>query len=330
MKKILKKILLWILGILGFMVLAGIVFSFLPSPYKKHHKGLTTEEAAELRLEYSGPHSTFTTSDGETLFIRRWNPDTVAASKQDIAILFYHGVTAYSGAYEMAGVPISEAGYNVFGLDYRGHGLSGGNRGDARSKERWTADLAESVKYIKTMGYKRVIVMGHSLGVAAAICAADAVPDEIAGVVLLSGAYESKTGNSVDQLSLFQKARIFSSAIFRPSHQVVEYYRDDMLGMNDPLFSYKYTVRFLTMLDVKKLRLPATMNVPVLVAVGDQDEMFEVEKVREFYDQIPQTNKEFLVWKGATHANISRDNWEQIVDWLDRKFPVENAQGVKN
>lgn len=320
MNKKFKKTLLWLLGIICFIVLAGMVLSFLPSPYKNHHKGLTTEEAAKQRMEYSGPHALFTTSDGETLFIRRWVPDTIIAGKEGIAVLLYHGITAHSGAYDMAGVPISEAGYQVFGLDYRGHGLSGGNRGDAPGKERWIADLAESVKYVKSLGYRRVIVMGHSLGMAAAICAAVSVPDEIAGVILLSGAYESKTGNSADRLSFYRKAKIFSSAIFRPSHPAVEYYREDMLGLNDPLFSYKYTVRFLTMLDVKQLRLPADMDVPVLVAVGDQDEMFEVEKVQEFYDQVPQTDKEFLVWKGATHARISRDHWQQIGDWLDRKF----------
>lgn len=330
MNKKLKKALLWLLGIVCFFILAGVVLSFLPSPYKNHHKGLTTEEAAKLRLEYSGPHTLFTTSDGETLFIRRWNPDTVVAGKEDIAVLLYHGVTAYSGAYEMAGVPISEAGYHVFGLDYRGHGLSGGNRGDAPSKERWITDLAESVKFVKSQGYNRVIVMGHSLGMAAAICAAVAVPDEIAGVILLSGAYESKSGNSADRLSFYQKARIFSSAVFRPSHQAVEYYREDMMGLNDPLFSYKYTFRFLTMLDVKQLHLPATMNVPVLVAVGDQDEMFDVQKVREFYDQVPQTDKEFLVWKGAKHADIKREHWEQIVDWLDRNFQAGNTKGIKD
>ena len=172
MKKLLKKILLWLLAVSGFIVLSGVVLSFLPSPNKKHHKGLTIEDAAKQRLEYSGEHNIFTTSDDETLFIRCWNPDTVATGKEDIAILLYHGVTAHSGAYEMAGVPISEAGYNVFGLDYRGHGLSGGNRGDAPGKERWIADLAESVKFVKSLGYKRVIVMGHSMGMAAAICVA--------------------------------------------------------------------------------------------------------------------------------------------------------------
>jgi len=321
---------LWLLGIIAFIVLAGVVLSFWPTPYKNHHKGLTPEQAATLRQEYSAPHNTFTTSDGETLFLRRWNPDSVVAEKQDIAVLLYHGITAHSGAYEMAGVPISEAGYTVFGLDYRGHGLSDGNRGDAPGKERWIADLGESVKYVKSLGYKRVVIMGHSLGMAAAICAADTVPDEIAGVILLSGAYESKTGNSVDQLSAFQKARILSSAIFRPSHQAVEYYREGMLGLDDPLFTYKYTFRFLTMLDVKQLHLPARMNAPVLVAVGDQDEMFEVDKVREFYDQVPQTDKEFLVWEGATHAEISRDHWEQIADWLDKKFSLENTEGLKD
>ena len=164
MKKILKKIFLWLLLVSGFIVLSGVVLSFLPSPNKKHHKGLTMEEATRQRLEYSGEHNIFTTSDEETLFIRRWNPDTVATGKEDIAILLYHGVTAHSGAYEMAGVPVSEAGYNVFGLDYRGHGLSGGNRGDTPGKERWIADLAESVKFVKSLGYKRVIVMGHSTG----------------------------------------------------------------------------------------------------------------------------------------------------------------------
>ena len=84
------------------------------------------------------------------------------------------------------------------------------------------------------------------------------------------------------------------------------------------------------MLEVKKLHLPATMHVPVLVAVGDQDEMFDVEKVREFYNQVPQTNKEFLVWKGATHADIKREHWEEIVNWLDRNFQTGNTEKLKD
>ena len=182
------------------------------------------------------------------------------------------------------------------------------------------ADLVESVESVKSLGFPRVIVMGHSLGVASAMCVADAIPEEIAGAVLLSGAYEGKSGNSVDQIPLIQKIRIISSSIFRPSHQAFEYYREGMTGMNDPLFNFKYTPRFLTMLDVQQLRIPENMNAPVLVATGDHDELFEVEKVRDLYDLIPGNNKEFLVWEAAKHAEIHREHWEQIVEWLDRSY----------
>jgi alpha-beta hydrolase superfamily lysophospholipase len=78
--------------------------------------------------------------------------------------------TMYSDAHQI---------FTTFGLDYRGHGLSDGNRGDSPNKERWIADLTESVEHIKCLGFQRVIIVGHSLGVAAAICIADAILEEI-------------------------------------------------------------------------------------------------------------------------------------------------------
>jgi pimeloyl-ACP methyl ester carboxylesterase len=164
-----------------------------------------------------------------------------------------------------------------------------------------------------------VIILGHSLGVASAICAADAVPDQIAGLILLSGAYEGRKGLTKPP-SLFQKTRIMASALFRPSYPAVEYYRDGMTVSPDTLFNFRYTLRFLTMMDVKQLRLPKNLNIPVLVGVGDKDELFAEDKMRDFYDAIPGTKKEFMIMKGATHAKISRDKWEQVVDWLNRTF----------
>ena len=216
---------------------------------------------------------------GKRFFSGRWNPDSIEPAKKDIAVLIFHGFTAYSGAYNMAGEPISAGGYTVFGLDYRGHGLSGGNRGDSPGKERWIGDLAESVKYIKGLGFTKVIILGHSLGVAAAMCAADTIPNEISGLILLSGAYEGRKGLSKPP-TLFQQTKFLASAIFRPSYPAVEYYRDGMTVSQDTLFNFRYTPRYLTMLDVKKLRLPKDLNIPVLVGVGDKDELFEIDKVK--------------------------------------------------
>jgi acylglycerol lipase len=319
MKKIFKRVLYTLSFLIIAVLVFGLVLAYLPMSSKVPNHGITPEEAARLRKEYTGPHNEFTTTDGLTLFLRRWNPLHTDSAKKDIAVLIFHGFTAYSGPYSMAGEPISEGGYTTFGLDYRGHGLSDGNRGDSPGKETFVADLAQSVQYVKSLGFKRVIVLGHSLGVAMAMCAANAVPNDISGLVLLSGAYEGRRGLS-KPMPFMQKARILASSVFRPSYPAVEYYRDGMSVSKDTLFNFRYTLRFMTMMDVKTLRLPQGLNIPVLVGVGDKDELFEVDKVKDFYNLIPSNKKEFFIMKNATHAKISRDNWEEIVTWLNKTY----------
>ena len=70
----------------------------------------------------------------------------------------------------------------------------------------------------------------------------------------------------------------------------------------DTLWTYRYTPRFLTMMDVKSLRIRKDFDAPILVGVGDKDELFEIDKVKDFYNLIPDKNKEFFVMKNATHA----------------------------
>ena len=319
MKKIGKGILYTLFYLIATILIIGLILAYLPNPSRINNKGITPQEAASIRQHFAGPHQVFTASDGQTLFLWRWNPDSIAASKKDIAVLIFPGFTAYGGAYGMAGKPISAGGYTVFGLDYRGHGLSGGNRGDNPGKDRWIGDLADAVKYIKGLGFSRVIVLGHSLGVAAAMVAADSIPNEISGLVLLSGAYEGRKGLS-KPLSFFQKSKYLASAVFRPSYQAVEYYRDGMNVTQDTLFNFRYTPRYLTMLDVKKLRLPKDLNIPVLVGVGDKDELFEIDKVKDFYDSIPSNKKEFFIMKNATHAKIPVECWEEVVAWINKTY----------
>lgn len=318
--KILKRVLFAILLLVVVVCLAGLILSFWPVEWKVPNKGITQEEAATLRKSFIGPHHVFTTTDGETLFLRRWNPDSLTAARQDIAMLIFHGFTAYSGPYEMAGIPFSKGGYTTFGLDYRGHGLSGGNRGDSPGgKDRWIGDLAEAVIQVKKLGFTRVVVLGHSLGVAAAMCAADTVPREISGLVLLSGAYEGRKGLS-KPVPLFEQARMISSAVVRPSYRAVEYYREGMTITEDSLFNFRYTPRFFLMMDVKTLRVRNDFDGHVLVGVGDKDELFEIDKVKELYDLIPGDKKEFFIMENATHAKIPVESWEEVVKWLDRTY----------
>jgi hypothetical protein len=73
-----------------------LILAYLPTKSRINNKGISPEEAAILRHQYTGPHHEFTATDGETLFLRIWNPDTIEPAKKNIAILIFHGFTAYS------------------------------------------------------------------------------------------------------------------------------------------------------------------------------------------------------------------------------------------
>ena len=77
MKKIIKTVL-WGLGLLIVTVCAlGVALAFWPVEWKIKNKGITPVEAAVIRRSYKGPHEVFAASDGDSLFLRRWDPDSI-------------------------------------------------------------------------------------------------------------------------------------------------------------------------------------------------------------------------------------------------------------
>tara|TARA_R100001143_G_scaffold6711_1_gene9064 strand:+ start:4607 stop:5551 length:945 start_codon:yes stop_codon:yes gene_type:complete len=306
------KFLKWVfIVILGLVVIVITVTLLTPIPKNP------TLDLDTMRQEVNQPFHLLETTDEETLFIRRWDPvDSLA--KEEIAVLILHGITAHSKAYDFMAEPLSEAGYTTFGLDYRGHGLSGGSRGDSPSKERSKSDYLETLRFVKDQGFSNVVVLGHSFGVASAIFLAKEAPDETDGLVLLSAAYQGKLPPR--EFGWFEILTAYTNSIIRPSTAVIEYKRDGMEKSNDPLFTYAYTLRFVSMLDTQsELEFQDEPPMPILVGIGDQDELFSVEAVRELYDGIPGENKEFWVIEDALHATFPSSSWDDLVDWLDRQ-----------
>lgn len=303
------RILKWFLLLVIGLVLLLVAYAFLaPIPERPDIN------VATLREEVTQPYHLLETSDGETLFIRRWDP-VVRPARRDVAVLILHGITAHSGAYDFMAEPLAAAGYTTFGLDYRGHGLSGGTRGDSPGKDRSQADRVEALRFIENLGFSKVVVLGHSLGVASAIYLAKEVPGDIAGLVLLSGAYQSKLPPR--KFGFFERLTILTNAVLRPGRAVIEYQREGHVKSKDPLFTYAYTLRFVTMLDMDELVFDTAPPYPVLVGMGDQDELFSVAAARELYERIPGEDKDFWVMKGALHATFPPDTWLELVAWLD-------------
>ena len=272
-------------------------------------------DVKKIREDFKEPFDLFKTSDGASLFLRKWEPSTPSNK----AILILHGITAYSGPYALLGESISKTGFTAIGLDLRGHGLSDGNRGDYPSKERLISDLVETVSHLKKE-FKHLVVLGHSLGVLTALLTKMNSDEKIDGLILLSAGKTVKPG-VYKSPSILQKLKILISSIFRPSKPVISYSREGILGLDDPLFNFKYTLRFMRLVGFKDLNLSEEIDCPILLGVGEHDELFSVESAQSLLDELPCNDKKFFVMPGAKHAvQFTEEKFKEIKSWLSSKF----------
>ena len=78
---------------------------------------------------------------------------------------------------------LARQGVFVFAFDLRGHGFSEGRQNHRRA----AADLAAAVRAVRSLGARKVVVMGASLGGIAALVAAPNLMPAVAGIVSVSG-----------------------------------------------------------------------------------------------------------------------------------------------
>lgn len=294
-------------------------------------------DVVRLRAEFQGPHDRIETSDGKVLFLRRWD----AAAPSDTVLLVLHGITAYSGPYgPLLAQEVAAAGIPVVGLDLRGHGLSDGRRGDYPSRDRLVADLGETLAFVKART-RHVILLGHSLGALNAIVAANAFPDRIDGLVLVSAARTLRRGVYAKPRGRALAKTLLGVTLLR-HRSLIEYRRAGMTGQGDPLFNFEYSARFMSILfgapalavarmfregdlESPNLRFREKVRVPLLVGVGDGDELFPEESARAFLDGIDADDKTFLEIPRAKHAFFPAGSWTPLVAWAAARFPTTRS-----
>jgi acylglycerol lipase len=118
------------------------------------------------KVELASPEY-LTASDGVRLAYRRYAPASPRA-----AVLFYHGGGAHSGAgYQFVGSGLQTLfDMVVYTPDIRGHGASGGPRGDAPNPKQVWADITTLIKHIRAeFPHLPLFLGGHSSGAGVAL-----------------------------------------------------------------------------------------------------------------------------------------------------------------
>ena len=103
---------------------------------------------------------THRTADGASIFWQQWLPEGDPVG----VVCLVHGLGEHSGRYGYVAERMTDAGYAVYALDLRGHGNSGGTRGDLRVDDA-VSDIADLVAAAQSDNPDLpVFLYGHSLG----------------------------------------------------------------------------------------------------------------------------------------------------------------------
>ena len=97
-----------------------------------------------------------------------------------VGVVLAHMLGSSQLAWSAYASKLADEGFHVLTFDFRGHGVSGGDRNPSLA----ALDLAAAVAKIRALGANRVLVVGASMGGTAALVVAST--EQLAGVVSIS------------------------------------------------------------------------------------------------------------------------------------------------
>lgn len=312
-------------GALGVLTAAGAGVALWPCGFSvPANPGLRSQ--AVSTDTGTRPSGWVTASDGVALaFYADLPPDPVAT------LVFYHG----SGANSLAGyLPLGRqlaARYRVatYLVDIRGHGASGGPRGDAPTPEQVWQDTATLVDYVhRRHPSLPEFAGGHSAGAGLVLNSLDRIQSRIAGVVFLAPDFGFRS-NTARQTGFSN----FATVCQRPF--VVNALTNHALDGHAPAVGFAYTpaeVRDSGLIPRYTVNMALAQNPaasaddlhaltrPLGLWIGARDEVIDPNRVLAYAGGAHHAPGDTLrTVPGDDHLGILNDGAGWIGPWIDRR-----------
>jgi alpha-beta hydrolase superfamily lysophospholipase len=271
-----------------------------------------------LRQDYEFEAHRFKARDGTDLYARHFPANT------NVTVLLLHGVGANSYLFNTSCGKIREAANaGIFALDLRGHGESGGRRGDVDYIGQYEDDVAEVIAEIraKQPGGK-LILAGHSMGGGIALrYAMKRGPSNVDGYLLFAPhlgfnsptAYSSQpqTGNTGEpevKMQVYRIIGLFMLNIFGIvgyNDLGIAFFNIPSDSPQSPVDVYSYRA-FSSVAPTDYKSALSAVEKPLLVVVGSNDEAFSVEHFKPVLAE--NSDGRLLLFDGIGHNGIMYDN----------------------
>ena len=249
-------------------------------------------------------------------------------------VVFVGGLSNHALGYADFQHQLSKLGWNVVGVDLRGHGRSSGKRGDF-TIEMVVEDLATAVAYARERFGGAVALMGSSLGGFYALCGANAIDGIECAVshwIYLPNTPITKKDARMRPVALLLNK--IAPGLGIPTTQVADWSGvcDDpalkQKCFDDPLMVWKYSARALASGFRYQPERPLTkLRIPHLVVLGSRDTMTPFEYTKGVYARL-EGDKEWVTIPDAGHMGGLVEHQSELLDavndYLGRRMPVKS------
>jgi alpha-beta hydrolase superfamily lysophospholipase len=228
-------------------------------------------------------------ADGIPLFVADWPGHNPQAHKAWIVLM--HGLGEHSGRYAHVARFFNDCGWSVRLYDHRGHGRSGGPRGDVPDGKAMLRDAKLVVDDLAQHAGAPPLLCGHSMGGLFAARFAVAALSPLRGLILSSPALSLR-------LSGVQKLLLKSLFALAPGYGVPNGLRTRYLShdpaveqayLRDPLVHSRISARLLqSMLDAIAFSQShaASLAVPTLMMVAGDDRLVDASGSDAFFARL--------------------------------------------
>jgi pimeloyl-ACP methyl ester carboxylesterase len=262
-------------------------------------------------------------------------------------IFFVHGSSmASQPTFDLAvpGRPWSSAmdwfaarGFDCWTMDNEGYGRSSKHRPINCDISNGADDLeAGTAHALKVSGVKKMHLYGISSGALKAALFAQRQPDRVGRLALDAFVWTGEGSHTLEQrkkkLAEFQAMnrrpidRAFVHSIFNRDHPgcadeaTIEAFADAILTLDDsmPTGTYVDMCSKLPLVDPKKILSP------VIVMRGEYDGIASFGDLLKFYEQLPNTDKQFSMMAGISHASFQQKNYLNVYHILHAFYTLQD------
>ncbi len=230
-------------------------------------------------------------------------------------MVFIHGGGAHSqtGYQHLAQTLQEDYDVEVYLLDLRGHGLSFGRRGDSPTVEMVWEDLSAFIRMLKTTGDNPIYLAGHSSGAGLALNYSSwEAREEVDGYFFVAPEFGYKSETTKKNSTSFARVKTHKFIINSLSggRLLGNAYAVHFNYPQSVLDNQEWMVEEITVNMAKALtpwcpkKQFTRLRVPFGLFIGDEDELFDPQKVLEFVDLSPSADIMEAVIPGETHLSI--------------------------